>query len=138
MLLVPSLLSSPRGLEAAINQLFDTPAADAARAPALDVERTDTGYSVALDMPGVAKEDVKVTIDGKHVGVEATSPSQTPSNGSDGKRLIYRERSNRRFARSFTLPEALDQAASSAKLENGVLTLTLHRLAPSAQAITVN
>ena len=135
MLLVPSLLSSSRGLDAAINQLFDTPLADAARAPALDVERTDSGYTVALDMPGVAKEDVKVTIDGKRVSVEASSQSQT---ASDGKRLIYRERSNRRFARSFTLPEAVDQTASSAKLENGVLTLTLQRLAPSAQAITVN
>lgn len=135
MLLVPSLLSSSRGFEAAINQLFDTPLADTARAPALDVERTDSGYTVALDVPGVAKGDVKVTIDGKRVSIEAASQSQE---ASDGKRLIYRERSSRRFARSFTLPEALDQTASSAKLENGVLTLTLQRLAPSAQAITVN
>ena len=91
-----------------------------------------------LDVPGVAKEDVKVTIDGKRVSVEAASAAQAKSGDKDGQRLIYRERASRRFARSFTLPEALDQTASSAKLENGVLTLTLQRLALSAQAITVN
>lgn len=138
MLLVPSMLSTPRGLHAAMNQLFDAPrgeASDAALAPALDVERTDTGYTVTLDMPGVDKADVKVTIKDKRVSVEAQSQTQTASESSQ---LIYRERSKRRYARSITLPEALDEAASSAKLENGVLTLSLTRLAPSARSIAVN
>jgi HSP20 family protein len=144
MLLVPSLLSSPRGLDAVISQLFDTAATDAARSPALDVEATDSGYTVRLDMPGVAKEDVKVTVDGKRVTVQADVRAdvqgdvQGTNEASSGPRLIYRERSSRRFARSFTLPEALDQAAANAKLEQGVLTLTLAKKTPSAQAITVN
>jgi HSP20 family protein len=136
MLLVPSLLSSPRGLDAVISQLFDTAATDTARSPALDVEATESGYTVRLDMPGVAKEDVKVTVDGKRVTVQADV--QGTNEASNGPRLIYRERSSRRFARSFTLPEALDQAAANAKLEQGVLTLTLAKKTPSAQAITVN
>ena len=45
-----------------------------------------------------------------------------------------------RFARSFTLPEEVDQDASQAKLDNGVLSLTLakKRAAASAQHLTVN
>jgi HSP20 family protein len=136
MLLVPSLLSSPRGLDAVINQFFDASMADTARAPALDVEETDAGYTVRLDMPGVAKEDVKVTIDGKRVSVAADT--QAAKAAGDGQRLIYRERSGRRFARSFTLPAELDQAASNAKLEQGVLTLTLGKKSPTNLSITVN
>ncbi len=42
-----------------------------------------------------------------------------------GERLVYRERAVKRYARRFTLPTDVDQAASQAKLDNGVLTLSL-------------
>ena len=41
-------------------------AGDSPRSPALDVAETDTGYEVVLDMPGVAKQDVKVSIELKN------------------------------------------------------------------------
>jgi HSP20 family protein len=135
MLLMPPVFATSHDLDAVVDRFLRSPSVNAASAPALDVEQTDSGYTVTLDMPGVAKEDVKVTIDGKRVTVEARSPE---SKADDGKRLIYRERSARRFARSFTMPEALDQSASSAKLDNGVLTLSLAKLAPAVQALTVN
>jgi HSP20 family protein len=130
MLLVPSLLSSPRSFDAVFGQLFDAPQS----APALDVEQTDAGYTVQIDMPGIAKQDVKVSIDGKRVRVEAETAAQE----STGRRVLYRERTARKFARSFSLPEELDQAHSTAKLEDGVLTLTLAKKGASAQQLTVN
>jgi HSP20 family protein len=110
---------------------------DSARSPALDLAETDTGYEVTLDVPGVAKQDVKVTIEGRRVTVQAQTERSEEKN--DGDRVVYRERAAARFARSFTLPVELDQDASGAKLDNGVLTLTLSkRAARNGAQITVN
>ncbi len=108
-----------------------------ARSPALDVVESERGYTVKLEMPGVAKEDVKVAIEGRQITVQAQS--ERTEERKEGDRIVYRERSASSYARSFTLPVEVDQAESGAKLENGVLTLTLpKRGARSAAQITVN
>lgn len=108
-----------------------------ARRPALDLAESDRGYTVRLEMPGVAKQDVKVAIEGRQVTVQAQS--ERTEEREEGDRVVYRERSARSYARSFTLPMEVDQAESGAKLEDGVLTLTLpKRGARSAAQITVN
>jgi HSP20 family protein len=109
----------------------------ALRSPSLDVAETDSAYNVSLDLPGVIKDDVKVTIDGRHVSVSANS--QRDETKPDGGRLIYRERSASSFARRFTLPEAVDQDSSQARLENGVLTLALaKKRVVAAKPLTIN
>lgn len=95
----------------------------ALRSPALDVAETDSGYTVELDLPGVGRDQIKVTIDGRQVSVSAQA--QREETRKEGERVIHRERSASSFVRSFTLPEPIDQEASSAKLDNGVLTLEL-------------
>ena len=106
------------------------------RSPALDVAESDNAYTVKLDMPGVTKEDVKVSIDGRRISVEAQSSKEEEK--KEGDRIVYRERSMASFARSFTVAAEVDQAGSAAKLENGVLTLTLaKRGTPAAARITV-
>ena len=113
---------------------FDTAPA---RSPALDVAETDAGYTVKLEMPGVAKDDIKVSVEGRKVSLQAQS--QRSDENKDGERVLYRERSATRYARSFTLPVEVDQAESGAKLEDGVLTLTLpKRNVRAAAQITVN
>jgi HSP20 family protein len=112
----------------------DTPTA---RNPALDVVESDRAYTVKLDMPGVTKEDVKVSIEGRQVNVQAQS--EKADERREGERVVYRERSVTAYARSFTLAAEVDQAEAQAKLENGVLTLTLpKRGARSAAQLTVN
>lgn len=109
----------------------------ASRHPTLDVTESDRGYTVKLDMPGVAKDDVKIHIDGRQVTVQAQA--QRVEEQKDAGRVIYSERSSASYARSFTLPQELDQAESLAKIEHGVLTLTLaKRVANPAQSLTVN
>ena len=109
----------------------------ALRSPALDVRETERGYQVSIDLPGVAKDDVKISIDGRRVSVSAQT--QCESEQRDGPRLIYRERSSASFARSFTLPEEIDQDASQAKLEQGVLALTLaKKRTAAARQLTIN
>jgi len=146
MLLVP-LTRSSSDLSRSFDRLFDdffdrpygSPAASEAalRSPALDVAETERGYSVTVDLPGVAKDDVKITIDGRRVGLSAQT--QREETRKDGERMIYRERSSASFARTFTLPEEIDQEASSAKLDNGVLTLILaKKRATAAKSLTIN
>ena len=105
--------------------------------PTLDVTETEAGYKVAIDLPGVAKEDVKITIEGRQVSVSAAT--QRDDVRKEGERVLYRERSTSSFARSFTLPQEVDQDSSQARLDNGVLTLNLarRRLATGKQ-LTVN
>jgi HSP20 family protein len=107
----------------------------AQRALAIDLRETEQAYSVLVDLPGVAKEDIKITIDGKRVSIEAGART-TPA-VAEGERVVLRERSTVAFARSFTLPVEVDDAASQAKLELGVLSLTLPKKLKPASRIQV-
>jgi len=111
--------------------------ADERRTPAADIAEADTAYVVTLDVPGVAKDDVQVTIEGRRVSVEAKS-AVTEEKKDDAQRVVYRERNTSHFARSFTLPVELDKEQSTAKLENGVLTLTLVKRSPAVSRLQIN
>lgn len=109
----------------------------APRSPSLDVAETERGYKVSIDLPGVAKEDVKITIEGRQVNVSART--QREETKKEGERVIYRERASASFARAFTLPEDVDQESSQAKLENGVLLLELSKKrVAAAKQLTIN
>ena len=109
----------------------------ASRSPALDVAETDRDYTVKLEMPGVTKDDIKVSVEGRQVTVQAES--QCNEEKKEGERVVYRERSTTSYARTFTLPLEVDQAEALAKLDHGVLTLTLpKRGARAAARINVN
>jgi len=125
----------PGSLFDRLDSLFDD--APAARAPSMDVTESDTAYTVALNVPGVAKDKLKVSVEGRRVSIEAEQDAETEK--KDGERIVYRERSASRYARSFTVANELDQGASSAKLDNGVLTLTLAKKVPAKAAqIAIN
>jgi len=101
------------------------------------VVETERAYNVKLEVPGVTKDDVKVSVEGRQVTVQAST--QRSDEKKDGERLVYRERATTSYARTFTLPVEVDQAEAGAKLDHGVLTLTLpKRGARSAAQIAVN
>ena len=143
-----------RLFDTAFDQLFTQPVADSApvRQPAIDVSESDRGYVVTLDVPGVTREDVKVSIDGRRVSIVAEARAAQASeevaaadaSAADAAapkntdRVILRERAFASFARSFTLQSEIDQSASQARLENGVLTLTLTKRSASETQLTVN
>ena len=111
--------------------------APSSRTPAMDVGETDTAYTIKLDVPGVTKEQLSVTVEGRRVSV--ATGEQPAGESKDGERVLYRERSATRYARTVSLPAEVDQAASQAKFDNGVLTLTLVKKVPTgAKQINVN
>jgi HSP20 family protein len=89
----------------------------------LDVAEKDGAYVVRAEIPGVAKDDIQVSIEGNQVTIGAEVKRETEK--KDGERVIHSERYYGSTYRSFTLPSELDEAASTAKYENGVLELTL-------------
>ncbi len=112
------------------NMLEDllSPAAEAARdngafSPRIDVVETEAGYQVEADLPGVSKNDVKVSVDGQRVTIEAEVRRE--SERKEGETVVHAERVVRKYARSFELPHEVDDAQANAKLENGVLMLSL-------------
>ena len=98
-------------------------AGEGAAAPRLDVTETEKTYEIQADLPGVDKEDVKVSVDGQRVTIEAECRSANERR--EGETVVYAERTARRFMRSFALPSEVDDASAQAKLENGVLQLSL-------------
>lgn len=89
----------------------------------VDVSENDKGYTVHAEIPGVNKDDIQVAVEGNQVTIAA----EVKRNGEakEGDRLLRTERYYGAVYRSFTLPVELDEAASEAKYENGVLELKL-------------
>ena len=96
---------------------------DSAAVPRLDMSETEQAYEIQADMPGVNREDLKVAIDRQRVTIEGEC--RQANERREGENVVYSERSARKFMRSFTLPTEVDDTAAQAKLENGVLHLTL-------------
>jgi HSP20 family protein len=119
-------LQAAAELSRRVERLFDLerPDAVALRSPALDVSETENSYILQLDLPGVAKEAVKVRIEGRKISIDA---EQTRAEAREGEQSLYRERAVTRFSRQINLPKEVTQSNSSAKLDNGVLTLTLSK-----------
>jgi len=89
----------------------------------IDVRESGDAYTVHAEMPGVAKDDIQVTVEGNLVTLKA-EVKQQDKQASDEKTL----RSERYFgsvSRSFQLPADIDNGQAKARFENGVLCLTL-------------
>lgn len=89
----------------------------------MDVTEKDKSYVVHAEIPGVKKEDIQITVDGNQVTIGADVKRE--SEDKDGDRVLRSERYFGSVYRSFTLPVEVDESASAAKYENGVLELTL-------------
>ncbi|MEZ4744017.1 MAG: Hsp20/alpha crystallin family protein [Bdellovibrionota bacterium] len=90
--------------------------------PACDIRENDEAFILALDIPGVNKEEVNLEVDGNTLKVSGSRQGES-SNKNDE---IYRyERSFGKFERMFSLPENVDASSIEAEHNNGVLTIYL-------------
>ena len=89
----------------------------------VDATEDDKAYRISAEIPGVRKEDVKVSVVDNEVTISAEVKRQ--SEKKEGERVVHSERYYGAVSRSFTLPQAVDGDSAQAKYDNGVLTLTL-------------
>jgi HSP20 family protein len=89
----------------------------------LDLSEDDRHFFVKAEIPGVRKEDIKVSVDGNQVSLSAEVKKEKEE--KEGAKVIRSERYYGSVARSFTLGENVDPSAAQAKYDNGVLQLTL-------------
>ena len=93
--------------------------------PALkvDVKEDKDAYTVHADLPGVAKDDIHVNIEGPVVSISAEKKRVVEN--KDGERVLRSERHYGKVSRSFQLGQDIDESQAQARFADGVLELTL-------------
>jgi len=92
----------------------------------VDVAEQNGAYKVTAELPGVKKDDIRVSIDGPQVTLEAEVKQEKETKE---ERALHSERVFGKLTRSFTLPQEVDEAKAEAKFRDGVLELTLPKKA---------
>ncbi|MBI4418363.1 MAG: Hsp20/alpha crystallin family protein [Ignavibacteriales bacterium] len=96
--------------------------------PAMDIAENDGEYAIVAELPGVKKEDVKISVENgnlilrgerKHYGLV------------EGTRVLRHETNTNPFVRTFELPEAVDVNQISAEMKDGILTIRLPKMEQS-------
>ena len=105
-------------------------------APAVDIREEENRYLLSADIPGVAREDIEITLED---GVLTLKGERAGGAGSNGKDYRRKERMHGTFLRKFTLPETVDMQSISATVKNGVLDVVIPKQAkPQPTRITIN
>ncbi len=91
-------------------------------APSVDISETDTAYLVKAEIPGVKKEDVKVTIQDGMLTIRGERKQEKEEKGKKFHRI---ERSYGSFVRSFRVPDDADENSVKAEFKDGMLNVTL-------------
>ena len=98
--------------------------------PAADIYETESGYGIALDLPGVTRDSVEIDVDDNRLIVKGTRNITETTHRT--------ERPRGKFLRSFSIPGSVDQAAIGADYKDGVLQIRLpKRQEQKAQKITI-
>ena len=103
----------------------------------LDVKEDDKTYTVHAEMPGVKKDDIHVTIDGNQVAISAEVKNEKEV--KEGEKVLRSERYYGKVSRAFTVAQEVDEEASQAKYNDGVLELVLpKKTAVKSKRLTIN
>ncbi len=95
-------------------------------APAAEASQAEDGYRIAMELPGVAEEDIHLSVEDGVVQVKGEKKTEREEKGES---WYFSERQFGSFARSFRLPADADAAAVKADLKDGVLTVTVPKKA---------
>ncbi|MEN4052654.1 MULTISPECIES: Hsp20/alpha crystallin family protein [Sulfurimonas] len=100
------------------NEVFDF-------TPAVNTREGDDAYYIDVDLPGVKKEDVEISVDKNVLTIKGKRETREEVKEEDYYRV---ESSYGTFSRSFTLPEKVDVEKIEAKSEDGVLEIIIPKL----------
>ena len=104
--------------------LFKTDWPDTRRHGAMkaDIVAKDNHYEVVVDLPGVVKENVEISLENGYLSIKAEQKSESKD---ENENYIHRERYYQSACRSFYVGDGVEEKDISAKLENGVLTVSI-------------
>lgn len=100
-------------------------------APASEASEANGSYRISMELPGVAEEDIHLTVEG---GVATVRGEKRTSRQEKGETWYFSERQFGSFSRSFRLPADADEAGVKAALKDGVLTVTVPKKEPAVAA----
>lgn len=92
---------------------------------ALDLYQTDNEVVVKANIPGIRPEDIDISVSGDTLTIQGEVREEQES---EEKQYMVRERRYASFARSITLPSAVEADKATAEFENGVLILSLPKV----------
>lgn len=125
-------------LDTAFNDLFDmdwTPR-HVTTAPAVNVKESDKAFTMEIAAPGLKKEFCSVNINNEgNLVVKIENKAQHEDKPQEGEKHHYlrREFSYASYEQAYTLPDEVNRDAISAKVEDGILTIELPKLAPEPE-----
>ncbi len=90
--------------------------------PAVDIAEKDAEYVVKVELPGLSKDDVKISTQDNVLTIRGEKKEEKESKGSTYHRV---ERAYGSFQRSFTLPTTVKSDNIEASFNDGMLTITL-------------
>jgi HSP20 family protein len=101
---------------------------DGTQAMPVDVTENADGYTVKASVPGIKPEELDVTIENNVLTIRAERKAEE---NKDENQVRWQERYSGKIERYFALPAEVDANKAEARLEHGVLTLSL----PKAEAV---
>ena len=99
--------------------------------PVAEAFTRDDDIVVRVELPGVAREDVEITVDDGRLVIRGEKKVDREDDKTD---YLFREVYRGSFERSFTLPESVKTDEVSARFENGVLEVSLPTAKPEEKA----
>jgi HSP20 family protein len=112
------------------DQTIESGAREATWSPAVDVHEEAERFVVRADLPGVKPADIEITADKGVLSLRGTRNfEQKLEDGQNNGKYSRVERVHGRFVRSFTLPENVQADAIKASFKDGVLELTIPKVA---------
>lgn len=105
----------------------------------VDILDTPKDYVFYVDVPGLSKSDVQVTVEEEKMLVIRSNGKRKREDGEEEglKYILLERRAPHKMLRKFVLPENSNVDAVSAKCENGVLTVKVEKLPPPPKPKTV-
>lgn len=88
--------------------------------PVASVNETSDGYTLELEMPGVSKEGLEISVENNQLSITGRKSISAPEGT-----LVHRESRPHNYRRLFEIDPSIDSAKISARISNGVITLML-------------
>ncbi|XP_055827755.1 17.4 kDa class III heat shock protein [Solanum dulcamara] len=104
----------------------------------MDILDTQKGYIFYMDVPGLSKSDIQVTVEDENTLVIRSNGKRKHDESEEGCKYVRLERKPPlKLMRKFKLPNNCNVSAITAKCENGVLTVVVEKLPPPSKSKTV-